>query len=238
MYNIYERGNALFMILLGVVLFAALSYAVQQNFRGGNERLSQTRIEALADDVIITAAGYEKAVNKLINNGISESRVSFTLSSGDAYELSPVADVTEKVFSITGGGGGYLTPPKDVLDTTRSGEVDYGAWIFTGAMNVLGIGTQGSGTGTKELLAILPYVRKEICVNINKRLGITNPSDSPPVEASAITLTKFTGIFTSGSNDVDTTGNHIQYQKAGCFEGNNGGALTGRYYFYYTLLER
>lgn len=241
MRNRTRRGNVLIIILLGIVLFAALSWAVSQNFRGGNERLSATRTESLADDILMTAAGYEKAVNRMISKGVSESRLSFSRISGDGYELSPAATPEESVFNIAGGGVNYLDPPQGALDATRSSENYYGSWIFSGTMSVQGVGTEGAGGSTKELLAILPYVRKEVCVSLNKRLGITNPSNAPPKEQSNITLGGlYAGTFSSGSVGIDVVGGHVSGFKAGCFESKNINAvlLENRYFFYYALLIR
>lgn len=247
-----ERGNALFMILLGVLLFAALTYAVQQGFRGGNERLSGTRIEALADDIIMTAAGYEKAVNKMINNGISENRISFTRASGDGYDLTPASAATEQVFSISGGGANYLSPANDMLDTSRSGQSDYGSWLFIDDMNVYGLydlynsNVLIDGVNRGDLIAILPYVRREICARINTRLGISNQSSgAPPQEGDNIYLSaKANGTFTMIRN-INTSGiistNTFYGRKAGCFQGNQDNSnvdISANYYFYYVLLAR
>lgn len=230
------RGNALFIILICVVLFAALSYAISQGFRGGNEAMSKSRQEALIVDMISTAANYEKAVNKLINKGNSESRVSFTRASGDGYELSPVSAATERVFSVSGGGANYIAPSKDALDTAMSGEPNFGDWVFTGHNAATGNGSNSEG----DLIALLPYVRKEICVMMNTRLNIANLSvDTPhPSNGPTYVNTKFTGTFSGNGRIKRST---YFRGKMGCFEGTtdeSSASIAGRYYFYYVLIPR
>ncbi len=233
-----ERGNALFIILLGIILLAALTYAVSGNFRG-NSSLSQTKVEALSNDIILSAASVEKAVNKLIDQGTSESRISFTRTGSDGYQLTPTQTDAERVFSSIGGGAQWLDPPAEVLDKTRSAEAAYGSWFYTGYNRADGIGTT-----SMDLVAVLPFVRQDICVYLNNKLGITNPSGIPPrdVATAAFTNIKYIGTFDDPSGrSIDVTGSYTKGFKAGCVEGNlqnTSDDITGRYYFYYVLLAR
>lgn len=234
-----ERGNALFLILMGIVLFAALTAAVSKGFRGGNSALSGSRIEALANDIIITASSYEKGVQKLLAKGNSETRISFTRASGDGYELTPAESASEKVFNVVGGGAQYLDPPKDALDTTRSAESGYGSWFFTGSNKVKDVGADDEG----DIIAMLPYVRKNVCVAINNRLQYLNvDSSTPPQENGTMnTQTKFgPDLFTTSVANLGPVGSNHNNKKAGCFEGNSahGNSISGRYYFYYVLHAR
>jgi len=234
---IQQRGNVLFLILLGVVLFAALSYAVTQNFGGGNAALSQSSLKAYANDVIFTAASYEKAVNKLISRGVSENRISFTRASGDGYELTPASSASEQVFNVAGGGANYLDPPSDVLDNAHSGEAGFGKWVFTGNNIVNGVGTAVTG----DLIAMLNYMRRDVCIFINEELGITNPSGEPPQDLSIVQLnSRFTGT-NFGTREILDTDNYLYGKKTGCFRGNNnhsGADISNQYFFYYVLYAR
>lgn len=225
-----ERGNALFIILLGIVLFAALTAAITGSFRGGNSALSNTRIEALASDVIMTAAGVEKAVGKLLAKDNSERRISFNRNVGDGYELTPSSSVSEKVFHISGGGSQYLPPHEDMLSERFPNDTDYsyGDWLFTGHMEVPGIGTASTG----ELLAILPYLREDLCIAVNKRLGI---DVSPPPEAPAISLGHFSNKYTGSYNItmIQDSGGVNEGKKAMCMKTSDG-----KYFFYYVLHAR
>lgn len=230
-----ERGNALFLILLGVVLFAALTAAVSKGFRGGNSALSGSRTEALANDIILNGVTIERAVEKLVSKGVSESRMSFTRASGDGYELTPAESATEKVFNIAGGGAQYLDPPKDALDKNMSAQPGYGSWLYTGS-NVTGV-----GSAANELIAILPYVRKDLCVLLNNKAGVANLTSDTPNNSNGPTFvtTKYTGSFTD--NGRIKSGSVFTDKKMGCFAGvtdESANSIAGRYYFYYVLLPR
>ena len=58
-----DKGNILFLILLAVMLFAALSYAVTSSVRGGGKNASEENISLFIDQVI-------QAANLLENNMI------------------------------------------------------------------------------------------------------------------------------------------------------------------------
>lgn len=47
-----QRGNVLFLILLAVVLFAALNYAVTSSMSGGGKNASDERYRLLASQLI------------------------------------------------------------------------------------------------------------------------------------------------------------------------------------------
>ena len=88
-----------------------------------------------------------------------------------------------------------------------------------------------------ELLMILPNVSEEVCIAINKKLGIDNPADVPPQDVGGaydITAHHFNGTFTA-INRIDST--ETDGKLAGCFEGG-GSPAAGTYHFYQVLLER
>ena len=66
-----EKGSALFIILIAVVLFAALAYAVSQMMRGGNPNTINIEQSRLAGNEILAYAQSMRqgAQNIKISNG-------------------------------------------------------------------------------------------------------------------------------------------------------------------------
>ena len=97
-----QSGNALFLILIAVALFAALSYAVTQSGRGnaGIEREQQMINQAVSEQC---TASVNYAVNKLkLIVGCDSSEISYELADGSNANASAPADKSCHVFHANG----------------------------------------------------------------------------------------------------------------------------------------
>ena len=98
----HNRGNALFLILIAVALFAALSYAVTNSGRGGGGTdAEETVLQASA--LYNMAGSVQTAVNrlKIINECTARD---IALNSGPAFDTDPRPDPDCDVFGQNGGG--------------------------------------------------------------------------------------------------------------------------------------
>ncbi|MGM0422843.1 MAG: DUF1566 domain-containing protein [Pseudomonadota bacterium] len=107
-----QNGNALFLILIGVALFAALSYAVTQSSRGGGDIEREKRMidQAASKECNITV---KRAVKKLkLFGGCDTSEISYELADGTNPNPDAPADKSCHVFDPAGAGavacGAYL----------------------------------------------------------------------------------------------------------------------------------
>lgn len=222
-----EHGNVLFIILIAVALFAALSYAFTQSSRGGGEDTNPERNSILASEVLEYAKQLEQAVTTIRSNRYSENQLSFAhgdLTGYGTYGTNPEMEI----FHPQGGGASYRIFPSATASD----------WVFTGANIVHEVGnfseTYAACTAScADLVAILPNVSQNLCTTINQKLAI----NSTPVDSGTADITtKFTGTFTK-TQALDDAGSVIDGQRTGCFEGG-GTPAAGTYHFYHVLLVR
>jgi hypothetical protein len=167
-----ERGNALFLILIAVALFAALSYAVTQSGRGSGT-IDKEQGLISASQITQFPAAVRTGVTRMVITGTAAGALTF----------SPSDTTSVGVFSASGGGVVSQKPPTAGVTST--------AWRFkTAPTDDTGWFISGIGTDTasgKDIFALLDNVSIGVCNNINRGLGLTN--SSPRNEATVVTLT-------------------------------------------------
>ncbi len=215
-----QSGNALFLILIAVALFAALSYAVTQSGRGGGNIDRETR-ELNTAQVIQYASSVRTAVDKMrLVSGCSDTDYSFQNSSVAGY-VNPTSptDFSCHVFNAGGGGLTWQSPPPGINDGSD--------WVVTGTNRVAGI----SGTTALDLVMILPNVDLEVCEIVVSKLGGVSISVDPD-------------FFNVTTQFLGTYGPTVVLQSNGeplsCVRSTTSGSGTtaGNYYLYNVLIAR
>lgn len=219
-----EDGNVFVIVILGVVLFGALMFVASRGMNESPQSISDKRARIIAADVLSYAQKLERAVSRLLSHGVSENNVSFENPNVAGYNHAGCADAACKVFDPQGGAVGWQSPPQDANDGTP--------WLFTGGTCISGVGQGGAGcesdgVSNEELIAILPNLKKEVCAEINTRLGI---SGIPVNSGGGCSTTQFVGAFADGEMPDNMDG-----FSAGCFD---GGAGQPGYHFYIVLNAR
>lgn len=226
-----QSGNVLFLILIAVALFAALSYAVTSSSRSSGGDASKEQTELAAADIVEYGSSLENIILRLrLSGGCSENQISFETPltfSGYDYTHTPPSPDTCKVFHPAGGGAAYREDPKWYDPVLFPSYKTYASW-FTGNYNVQDIGSANS-----DLVMYLYPIDKAVCNAVNKRLGIIYTGD-PPEETSGAGST-FQGVYPlNGDNIGDTPGSVFAGQPAGCAYNST----VPNYYFYKVLLAR
>jgi hypothetical protein len=121
-----QSGNALFLILIAVALFASLSYAVTQSGRGNGDIAAE---KAMLDAA--TAQQCEAMIDHAINrvkllNGCQTDEVSYELPDGTNTNSDAPADGSCHLFLPQGGDATPCGPYLDVLvgQITEVGDTD------------------------------------------------------------------------------------------------------------------
>jgi len=207
-----ESGNALWFLLLAIILIGALTLAVTGSTDSTEQSGDVEHQRVRASDAMRFAKGVEQAVTRMRMRGISENVISFYTGDLTDHDNTNCTDNSCLVFHPAGGGVAYKAP----------GPINDGsAWIITGANNIDGVGTTAA-----DLVMILPNIDPGACAQINRMLGVT-----PSGATNDIVFSPYLGSFeTSPTVITGMTGT-----KAGCHDSDDEDYGL---FFYQVLIER
>lgn len=163
-----QSGNVLFLILIAVALFAALSYIVSQSTRSGGGGYASEKIQLSASQLLQNGIGIRTALMRMINAGIKQEDLDFW------WDANPVG----AVFGKDGGAARINIPPDILPSVSGSPGFFYHAPAST-PVSVANIGTSAPDI-VMGLNFNLDAKGEQICAAINKKLGI----DTIPGSAS------------------------------------------------------
>lgn len=240
--NNTEKGNVLFLILIAVALFAALSYAVTQSSRSGGGSTDRETSILSAASMTQYPAGLRTSVVRTLLSGVDITALKF-----DAPSVVSGVNIPSSIFHPRGGGGIFQRAPADLMADGSPGD-----WFFNGNWDVPGIGLSDSSDGN-DLIAFLPGVSSGVCRAINDEVnfvtditdcqstdGIIPDIDSGTTEANIRQTMLADGVVPFPTGDQEDLVNAtsactaFKAQPAGCFYD-----LSNTEYVYYSvLLER
>ena len=181
-----QSGNILFLILIAVALFAALSFAVTKSTRSGSSSTDREQQKLLISELFQYSSGLVTAIIRMEATGVNETRFCFFTGSNDAsYNFSGCTDNEHRVFHPEGGGISYREPMEGLNDGTD--------WEFSGRPRVFG---QGVITD-RDLILVLRGMNQNICLQINESIGINNI----PTDSGNLDYDPFDGSYTTGGTD-------------------------------------
>jgi hypothetical protein len=250
MDNKKEAGNVLFLILIAVALFGALAYVVTKGSRSGVGNVNKEKYGLNVSQLTQYPLAVRAAVLRLsTTTGKGSENVSFDWPGwgNTAYQHAVPVEDENKVFHPKGAGVPFQKPDtQKMLDQNQSSQPGWGQWLFTGTTCIPGLGTGDDATCNSsptqmDLIAILPYVKKELCEAANMTMKINvGTGGTPPVDqgdAWRAANPEFDGTYTTGEALIDA-GNVLYGKDAGCFEGGGGTPPTGTYHFFMSLVHR
>lgn len=224
--NRAQSGNVFFLLLMGIVLFAAVSMAIVQTSGGGKD-ISREKSRLLAESVMRYAREAKDATGRLYRQGVSEADLRFAHPSM-ATDYGTITTTPEnQVFDESGGGLPYAPPPFGAAGASSNWEV-YG----TSAIAQV-------GTAEADLVLVLRNVDVKVCRQINALNGYdeaaTIPTDSygdGKCIASSTASDRFIGTFSSSPHSPGTTGLVSIPAYQACVN------CQGVYSYYNVLIER
>lgn len=244
MKNNNQQGNVLFLILIAVALFAALSFAATQTLRNSPKDTQNESQKIRSAELTQYPTFIGEAVMRMKFAGIDDSDICFDSDQwpNNNYYHAGCDDPKTNIFLSTGGGTSW-TPASE---GANNGEL----WYITGQSCVIGLGKNqdedcnaDSSSDSEEIIMFLPNITRSLCLEINEKLNIRNPGGNPPKAAGDLWpsgMPEFAGNFADGGR-VDSLGsgdvNILAGQSFGCVEGG-GNPPAGTYAYFHVLLRR
>ena len=185
-----QSGNALFLILIAVALFAALSYAITQSGRGGGN-ISKEANALLAAQIVQQATDIQQSIQRAVILGTDIADLELChagqvlgacANSGTNTGLCTIGE--NCLFASDGFNASHLEIPTGAYeDKTKSL-----SWKYVETAGVSGVNL--TGTATNDVLMALDglftdttRINRDLCIELNSRLGVPQGSPANPPDA-------------------------------------------------------
>jgi hypothetical protein len=240
-----RSGNVLFVLLVGIALFAGLTVAVTQSGKNVGGAKSEKATLAAAE-IMEYAGAVRSAVQRLTFRGCAAEDISFENDEVSGYEHMPVAKDKCKVFNASGGGLRWKTPDTEWLETAYSSNtffVHYKVCIKDVGTNGADISSENSfcdnAPNALDLVIAIVGIKKTVCEAINKKI---NGSHLVPLDVgdhNALSH-KFDGVYRSEASFEYADANYLLASKMSyCFQASSSTSYApNSYVFYQVLLAR
>lgn len=249
----HQTGNILFLILIAVALFAALSYAITSSSRTGQSTISKDKAKLAASQILQYGAKIEQTISKLrLINGCTDTQISFErapFDSSDPYYVNPLAppDFRCHIFHPNGGGQSPLEFQSEWRG--QQGLTNYvNELFFTGNDCIPAIGSgknsscwNNNTSDDTDLKIVTADIADELCDQINELLDITKGSQGAGLGDYYNQSTPdnshggFKGVYTNGTSPIQS--GHIVSnpgKAAACYTDLQTNANN----FYYVVIAR
>lgn len=239
-----QSGNMLFIILVAIVLLGGLAVLLTRTASNTEDTGRTEQASIAASKIMRTTGGFANGIQRMLSQGCSESNLSFESAGWPRYNNTTApSDKSCHLFDQSGGGLTYSWLPTSYVDTTYSAAPYYGYWVFMGVICIDDVGPVG-GTNCKsaagnpnELLVVAAFLRKDICQEINRILGVG--TTIPTIVGAPWPAAYQDGVYNTVNKFQPTPypgmAAGLSGRKSACFE---TAALPGTYHYYHVLIAR
>tara|TARA_B100000780_G_scaffold279030_1_gene255066 strand:- start:1147 stop:1884 length:738 start_codon:yes stop_codon:yes gene_type:complete len=234
-----ERGNVLFLILIAVALFAALSYAVTSSSRsGGGDANDESALVRSAQITQYPSSVRTSMIRMMVSNSIDPTDMIFAGPSDFSTACDDVnVERPNCVFHPLGGAATLTNIPADLMVGTVAGE-----WVFSANYEIVDIGTSDTAASDagNDIIAFLPGITNGLCARINEELGISGNTTDAGTDWDLTDTSEYmddAAYWATVSTETDIIGDGATAGLAG----QAFGCLTdsaGENIYYHALLER
>ena len=162
-----QRGNILFLILLAIILFVALTYAVQNSDRG-NKNASDEQNATLAAQFVENASLIENTVQRaMLVNNVPEYGFDFSGEQSNNASNGTCTSSLCRIYTTKGGAVPPLRLPDWASADSNYADARRKPWFQL--WNVIGVGTD-----QPDVVIQYGFLTPSFCKAINKAVGAEN----------------------------------------------------------------
>lgn len=215
-----EKGSVLIYIFIAIIALAALVFAVSNSNREGMSTVDRERSELLATQILDYTGMIRRSLQMMTTDGIDDTELCFHTArwGHNDYNHAGCAEERNQVFALRGGGAVWQDPSEDIFDSSLKAQPEYGKWVYSGANAVAAVGSDCGVPGDaecNELLMVLPYIKRNVCLALNRRLQVDTsgivPQDNPNFNITA----KYNGQYVNGQVLDNAV---LHGRRSGCFQ--------------------
>jgi len=238
-----QQGNVLFLILIAVALFAALSYAVTSSTRGGSGNANKESADTQAATILQYASLIQSEVDRLrIINGLEYNQIDFhnnfsnMWGSGGATPKGKNPNCTaiqaQKQCAVFSFNGGAITARDFYNYSYNSAGIGSGHPKF-GEAQFFSQFITNIGSPSPEIVMYIMDLKKEICNAVNTKLGLPLADTQPGVDATYFGERFYYADATNTAKPLPHTATAYTGQPTFCIRTGNYG-----YVFVHVLIPR
>lgn len=230
-YKNSQKGNAVFLVLIGIGLFALLVFVISKGSRDAGNMELQEKDNLYASEI----TSYGNAIKNSMDQMIMIKDIDDNNSNGNGFLFSaPLANAiygsfdsqpSTEVFNSDGGRIKYQKP-REAACVSK----DQCSYEFTGQFEVSDAGDNNKA----ELAMVVPGLTEGVCKALNKNLGYG--WSTIPVDVSLV-LERFSGSNYRDGSGVNISGdsNEVSGKLRFCYQ---EGAGAKRYVYVQVLRAR